>query len=102
MLTVEAWVAAEAEATVVLALHFHEDLLVLGAEALEDVGVHDDEEVMVALWIAQQDAVDAALEFDAHGFGALDFAMPVAILAVIIDGFAEALVEALAGHFHEA
>jgi hypothetical protein len=49
-----------------------------------------------------EDLVQLALDFDAHGFGALDLAAAFAIRAVVVDGAADGFAMALAGHFHQA
>ena len=49
-----------------------------------------------------EDFLELALDFHAHGEGALHLAAALAIRAVVIDGGADAFAVALAGHFHEA
>ncbi len=78
--------------------------LVLGAEAFEHGGVDDDAELEVRLVALPflEDLAEFALDFDAHGEGALDLAAAFAVGAVVVDGLAHALGVALAGHLHEA
>ena len=78
--------------------------LVLGAQALQHGRMHDDAELEVR-FVARaflQDFVELALDFHAHGDGALHLAAALAIRAVVIDGGAHAFGMALAGHFHQA
>ena len=98
---VEGWVGAEDEAAGVAALDVDEVLLVVGAEAVEEVGVHGDADLMDDFLVLAHDGVEGALEFHAHGHGALDHAFAAAMRAWDEDGAGEALVGALAGHFHE-
>ena len=49
-----------------------------------------------------EDFAELALDFHAHGDGALHFAAAFAIRAIVVDGGAHAFGMALAGHFHQA
>jgi hypothetical protein len=51
---------------------------------------------------SSEDLAELALDFHAHGLGALHLAAALAIRAIVVDGRAHALAVALAGHLHEA
>jgi len=99
---VEGWVGAEDEASGVAALDVDEVLLVVGAEAVEEVGVHRDAHLVDDFLVLAHDGVQRTLEFHTHGHGALDHALAAAMWARDEDGAGETLIGALAGHFHEA
>jgi hypothetical protein len=78
--------------------------LVLGAQPFQHGRMHHDAELEIR-FVARaflQDFLELALDFHAHGDGALDLAAALAIRAVVIDGGAHAFGVALARHFHQA
>src|SRR4051812_10667254 len=94
-------VAAEGEPAGVFAFDLDEELFVLGAEALKDVRIHDDFE-LVHVGVTAERLVQRSLELDAHGHGTLYFAAAIAVRARFVDCAGDALLGALPGHLHEA
>src|SRR5579862_546180 len=95
-------VAPEGQPARVFSLDLDEEFFVLGAEALEDFGVDRDLDVVDGVLVLAHDGVQGALQFHAHGHGALHRAAAFAVRAVLVDGAAQALLRALARHFHQA
>ncbi len=95
-------IRAEGETSAVAAFEFDEELFVFGAEAVEDFRADGDEDVVIAVRVFLEDRVETALDFDRHGFGGFEAAVACAGGAGVVDGGAEAFVEPLSGHFHEA
>ena len=82
------------------ALEFHEDFRVLGAEAVEDVGIDHDHEIAL-MGALLDDSIELALNLDGHAHGGFHAATTCAVRAGFIHGVAQRFVEALAGHFHQ-
>lgn len=76
-------VAAENEAASVRAFEFHEEFGVFVFEAVEDVGVDDDDEVagVFLFGVAEDDGLESALDFDAHGHRVFDATATLAVWA---------------------
>ena len=74
-------VSAEGEATAVGAFEFGKEARVFFFEAVENLGVDDDDEVAELSLAALDDGVEGALDFDAHGHGGFDAGASLAIRA---------------------
>jgi hypothetical protein len=98
---VELGVDAEAEPALEFAFEVDEDFLVLLFQAVEHVGVEHHAHFAHA-GVQLHHAGQRALDFHAHGFGALDDPLPLARRAFHVDRAADAFLHALARHFHQA
>src|SRR5690242_7693144 len=85
-------------------LNLDEVLFVLRSQALENGWVDNDAELKITLVprALLEDFAQLALDFHAHGLGALHLPLAFAVEAVVIDRRAHAFAVALAGHFHQA
>ncbi len=92
----------ERQSSAVAAFDVDEQLLVLRAQALQQVGVHDDFDLVDAVDVLAHDGVERALQFDGHGHGVLDQTAPFAIRAGVELRHAHALGGTLTGHFHQS
>src|ERR1017187_4802451 len=100
----ERGVGTEGELAEVTLFHLDQVLLVLGAQAVEDGGVHYDAQLEVRLVPREllEYLTQLALNLDAHGQRALDLAPTLAIRAIVIDRRIHALGMALARHLQQA
>ena len=100
-LLMEGRIGAKDQASDVAALDVDEVLLVIGSQAVEQVGVDGDANLVNDFLVLAHDGVEGALEFHAHRHGAFDHSFAAAMRARDEEGAGEALIGALAGHFHE-
>ena len=101
LLAVVGGVAAESKSRIVSSLKFHEQLAIMGPEALHHVRMHDHDKLTGRAFAPSEDGVDATLELYAHGLGALYHPATLAEAAGLVDGNIETLVKTLARHLHQ-
>src|ERR1017187_7946997 len=100
----ERGVGTEGKLAEVALLHLDQVLLILGAQAVENGGVHDDAQLEVRLVTRAllEYLTQLALNLDAHGQRALDLAPAFAIRAIVIDWRIDALGMPLARHLQQS
>ena len=102
LLHMERRVGLKGEPARVLALDIDKEFFVLGAEAVEKLGMDRDLKLMDLLLMTLHKSMKRALEFDAHGHLALHDTFAVAIGAVRVERTRETLLSSLTGHLHKA
>ena len=98
----QVWITAEGEARLILAFEFDQKFAIFSFKALHHFWMNDNNEGLLFRFATAKNGAQGALKLDAHGHGGFHLAVAFAVWAGLIEGAAQAFMEALTSHFHEA
>ena len=99
---VKSRIRPEHQAPGITPFQLHEQLFIFFFQALQDVGIQDDANVVNRVLIFSHDRVERAMHLHARAHGRLDHAAAFAVRTILVDRIAQAFLRALPRHLHQA
>ncbi len=95
-------VASKHQTSRVTALEFYEQFFVFLFQALQNIGVQDDPNVVDGVLVSPHHSVECSVQFHARGHGRFHHTPSTAIGTIFVNSITEAFLRPLSRHFHQA